>query len=57
GKRKKSIMPQQDVDVSVFGDDEIWVTPKIPFLIPLTAGYFISFVLGDILYRTISLFL
>lgn len=57
GKRKKSIMPQQDVDVSVFGDDEIWVTPKIPFLIPLTAGYFISFVLGDILYRIISLFL
>lgn len=57
GKRKKSIMPQQDVDVSVFGDDEMWVTPKIPFLIPLAAGYFISFVLGDILYRIISLFL
>lgn len=57
GERKKKIMPQQDVDVSVFGDDVIWVTPKVPFLIPLAAGYFISFVLGDILYGIISLFI
>ncbi len=57
GKRKKTVMPQQDADVSDFGDDIIWVTPKVPFLIPLAAGYFISFVLGDILYRAILLFL
>ncbi|HDH81994.1 MAG TPA: A24 family peptidase [Thermoplasmatales archaeon] len=57
GKRKKTMLPQKNVDTKIFGDEIIWVTPKIPFLIPLTVGYFISFVLGDILYKVISLFL
>ena len=29
---------------------EIWVTPKIPFMIPLLAGYIFTFVFGDILF-------
>jgi len=57
GRRKKTILPQKNVDVGAFGNEMIWVTPKVPFLIPLTVGYFISFVLGDILYKIISLFL
>ncbi|OYT59005.1 hypothetical protein B6U81_06840 [Thermoplasmatales archaeon ex4484_30] len=56
GKRKKSILPQKNVDIASFGDEEIWVTPKVPFLIPLTIGYIVSFLLGDVLYKIISLF-
>ncbi len=57
GERKKTVLPQKDLNADIFGDDMIWVTPKVPFLIPLTAGYFISFILGDVLYKTISLLL
>ena len=31
------------------GIKEIWVTPKIPFMIPLFAGFLVSFVVGDLL--------
>ena len=54
GRRKKSILPKRDVDPAVFGDEVIWVTPKVPFLIPLTAGYAISFLLGDLVYQVVS---
>jgi len=57
GKRKRTILPQKDVDISNFGNEEIWVTPKVPFLILLTIGYILSFFLGDVLYKIISLFL
>lgn len=56
GRRVRTILPQKDVDPTVFGDVEIWVTPKVPFLVPLTAGYLLSFILGDIIYKIISLF-
>jgi preflagellin peptidase FlaK len=35
----------------------IWVTPKIPFMIPLLIGYIISFIIGDILFFIMSLVL
>ncbi|PTD93861.1 hypothetical protein C9439_05640 [archaeon SCG-AAA382B04] len=28
--------------------EKVWVSPKIPFIIPLVAGYFVSLVYGDI---------
>jgi preflagellin peptidase FlaK len=56
GQHRKSILPQRDVDPAVFGDEIIWATPKVPFLIPLTAGYAISFLLGDIVYQAVSAF-
>jgi preflagellin peptidase FlaK len=56
GKRVKTVLPQKEVNCAVFGDAVIWVTPKVPFLIPLTAGYAISFVFGDVLYGIISFF-
>jgi len=61
GKRKFSYMPKEfDVenDLETFeknGIMEIWVTPKIPFMIPLLAGFLCSFVLGDILFHLMSL--
>lgn len=32
------------------GINDIWVTPKVPFMIPLTAGFITAFFLGDILF-------
>lgn len=55
GKRKFVYMPKDfDVDDELDefeknGINEIWVTPKIPFMIPLLAGFICAFILGDIL--------
>jgi len=61
GKRKLSIMPK-DFDVGndwkIFekkGIHEMWVTPKVPFMIPLFAGFICSFILGDILFYLTNL--
>jgi prepilin signal peptidase PulO-like enzyme (type II secretory pathway) len=57
GKRKLVYMPKNfDVDEELaefekLGITEIWVTPKIPFMIPLLAGFLAAFVLGDILLQ------
>jgi len=57
GKRKFSYMPK-DFDVTEElesfeqqGITDIWVTPKIPFMLPLLAGFIFSFVFGDILFH------
>jgi len=56
GKRKFVYMPKEfDVDEEIkelenAGIKEIWVTPKIPFMIPLLIGFILTFILGDILF-------
>jgi len=35
-------------------DIEIWVTPALPFILFITAGYVLAFFVGDILYLLIS---
>jgi len=60
GKRKFMYMPKDfDVDEELEefeknGIKEIWVTPKIPFMIPLLGGLICSFVIGDILFYLIN---
>jgi preflagellin peptidase FlaK len=55
GKRKISYMPKDfniEGELKLFekeGIREIWITPKIPFMIPLLASFFVSFIFGDIL--------
>ncbi len=45
-----SIDPHEQFDAfAKRGIKEIWVTPKIPFMIPLLAGFICAFFLGDIL--------
>jgi len=63
GKRKFSYMPK-DFDntdqYEVFeklGIKKIWVTPKIPFMIPLLLGFIISFIIGDVLFLFIGKFI
>lgn len=63
GKRKFVYMPKEfDIEKELLGFEklgikEIWVTPKIPFMIPLLAGFVASFIIGDILFSITSGFL
>jgi len=60
GKRKFMYMPKDfDVEKELeefekIGIKEIWVTPKIPFMIPLLIGFIVTFVFGDILFYIIE---
>ncbi len=60
GKRKFSYMPTQfetNEEWDAFekrGIKHIWVTPKIPFMIPLLAGYLFSFFFGDLLSQVMQ---
>jgi len=63
GKRKFMYMPK-DFDVEdeldefeKLGIKETWVTPKIPFMIPLLAGFIFAFIIGDILFAIMNLFI
>jgi preflagellin peptidase FlaK len=55
GERKFAYMPKGYDTEDEFdefeknGITEIWVTPKIPFMIPLLVGFIFTFVFGDIL--------
>ena len=56
GKRKFMYMPKEfdvEEELNIFEKNdihEIWVTPKIPFMIPLLAGFIVAFIFGDILF-------
>jgi len=62
GKRKFYYMPKKfdaEDELQEFenlGIKKIWVTPKIPFMIPLLAGFICSFILGDVLSYLVQLF-
>jgi len=57
GKLKFIPMPKNfDVndeydELEKHGIKNIWVTPKVPFMIPLLVGYIVSFIIGDILFH------
>jgi preflagellin peptidase FlaK len=40
--------------VQALGDERVWVTPKVPYMIPLLAGFVCAFVFGDLLYAGIT---
>jgi preflagellin peptidase FlaK len=60
GKLKYSYLPKEFDATKEYdkfekkGIKDIWVTPKIPFMIPLLIGLIISFILGDILFYIIN---
>ena len=39
------------------GVDRVWVTPKIPFMVPLLGGFLVAFLFGDVLTQVILLVL
>jgi preflagellin peptidase FlaK len=61
GKRVFSYRPttfKSEKEFKLFkklGIEKIWITPKIPFMIPLLAGFIATFFLGDILTQIINL--
>ena len=63
GKRKLVYMPKNfdiEEELAEFeknGITDIWVTPKIPFMIPLLVGFLVSFILGDILLQLVRVLL
>ncbi len=63
GKRKFVYMPKEfdiDKELDEFEKqkiDEIWVTPKIPFMIPLLGGFIFTFFFGDIMFFIMNLFI
>ena len=63
GKRKFVYMPKDfdtDKELEEFEKlniKKIWVTPKIPFMIPLLLGFIITFLIGDLLFSFMRLFI
>ncbi len=37
------------------GEKEVWITPKVPFIVPLAVSLVLTFVLGNILFEIIGL--
>lgn len=66
GRRKSrffaSRLDQSEVDaqferIRALGDEMVWVTPKIPFMIPLLGGFILTFAVGDVLTAAFRTFL
>jgi len=63
GKRKISYLSMNKDIEKIYKKFEaedisnIWVTPKIPFMIPLLIGFILSFFVGDILFLIMSMVL
>lgn len=58
GKRRSRLFPsrmsQAEIDetfdrIHALGDEKVWVTPKVPFMIPLLGGFVAAFFLGDLM--------
>lgn len=39
------------------GVERVWVTPKVPFMIPLTIGFVLAFTVGDLLFGALAFLL
>ena len=60
GKRKLMVFPGSEKEVQAelkkfktAGITQIWVTPKIPFIIPITIGIILTIILGNILFELV----
>jgi len=60
GQVKRMLMPSrfewEDEDweaLAAAGRTEVWVTPKVPFMVPLLVGFVSAFLLGDLLFGTL----
>jgi len=63
GKRRQLLFPSamsdEDYDANLerleqAGEKRVWVTPKIPFMVPLLFGFLGTFFVGDILFRLVT---
>ncbi len=59
GKLRRSLRgvkpePGMVEELKRLGIDKIWITPGIPFLVPITAGFYAAIVIGDMLFSILS---
>jgi preflagellin peptidase FlaK len=61
GAVKRRTFPRRDVDpkenaarLLEAGITEVWVTPKVPFMIPLTVGYLLALGVGDVVFQVVA---
>lgn len=63
GKRRQLLFPSAMTDeeydanldrLETAGEKRVWVTPKIPFMVPLLFGFIGTFFVGDILFRLVN---
>ena len=63
GKRRQLLFPSamsdEDYDANLdrlekAGEKRVWVTPKIPFMVPLLFGFIGTFFVGDVLFRLVT---
>lgn len=43
--------------VQTLGDERVWVSPKVPFMIPLLLGFIAAFLVGDLLFGLLRVIL
>lgn len=63
GNRRQLLFPSamSDADylaniqrLEASGEQRVWVTPKVPFMVPLLLGFVASFFVGDVLFRLVA---
>ncbi|HLE48181.1 MAG TPA: A24 family peptidase C-terminal domain-containing protein [Candidatus Thermoplasmatota archaeon] len=63
GRRRQALFPSRTSDedyvanldrLRAAGVERVWVTPKIPFMLPLLFGFIAAFLLGDILFHLVA---
>jgi archaeal preflagellin peptidase FlaK len=63
GRRRQVLFPSRTSDeenqaniarLRQAGVATVWVTPKIPFMVPLFVGFVTAFLLGDLLFRAVQ---
>lgn len=65
GKRSISLfIGDLDFDVNKYketlkekGIETLWATPGLPFIVPITIGYFVAVIFGDIMLRIVMIFI
>jgi preflagellin peptidase FlaK len=65
GRRRQVLFPSRMSDEDYAANvqrlrdanvEKVWVTPKIPFMVPLFVGFVTAFLVGDVLLRAVELF-
>jgi len=54
--RRSRNIEEEAQKLSEAGHESVWVTPQIPFLLPLTISFVLSFLVGNLLFGLFSLF-
>jgi len=54
---EKTIRELKDLSGKCLIKDEVWVTPELPFMIPITLGFFTAVFYGDLMFQLIRFLL